>query len=263
MKFGMKNIIAIIFLLCFGSLFFGQSDSLYKKFLDQSQKHYRQNCKKDSLKAVSDSKEINKYYMNIPAPYGDEFLPASELEIILRENNISWGGYYMGSDIGGYNGECYELYMTKETEKKYGKDFIDNLLKKSVSDYVQKNPDLIFKHSDFLEWTYNGSYLDFMYGNDDLNKAFFSTFSYPHNYQSYKPSDKYKSLSDVSILLNENGKLLKIVSFHHHIYNSANNRFVPYLEKNLRKFVEKSIFSPATYSGFPVKAEINLRIYYK
>ena len=102
-----------------------------------------------------------------------------------------------------------------------------------------------------------------MYGNDDLNKAFFSTFSYPTDYQSYKPSDRYKSLSGVSILLNENGKLLKIVSFHHHIYNSANNRFVPYLEKNLRKFVEKSIFSPATYSGFPVKAEVNLRIYYK
>jgi len=259
----MKNIIIITFLLVFGCLVFGQNDSISRKFLKERQKHYDKNCKKDSLRAVSDSKTINKYYMNIPAPYGDEFLPASELEVILRENNISWGGYYMGSDIGGYNGECYGLYMTKETEKKFGETFTNNLLKIAVSNYVKKNPDLIFKHSDFLEWTYNGSYSDFMYGNDDLNKAFFTTFSYPNDYQFYKPSDKYKSLSDVSILLNETGKVIKIVSFYHHIYNPENNRFVPFLEESLKKFVGNSVFSPATYSGFPVKAEINLRIYYK
>lgn len=259
----MKIIIFILFFLNFQSLALAQNDSIQRKFLEAKKRYYTENCKKDSLRAIEESKMVNRYFMSIPAPYGDEFLPTNELEEILKKNNIIWAGFWMGSDIGGYNGECYELSHTKATERKFGKMFLDNLIKAAVSNYIKKNPNIIFKHSHYLKWNYNGDYLDFLNGADELNKAFFSTFSYPNDFQFHKAEEKYKSSSDISILLDNKGKVLKIIDFHHHIYNSENNKFVPYLEESLKKFVTTTKFEPATYSGFPVKAEVNLRIFYR
>ena len=116
----MKKKVFLFLVLFFQIFVFGQiSDSLYRNMVEVQRGYYKKSCSKDSLRALQDSKVQYKYYMNVAAPYGTEFLPHKELEAILKRNNIEWGGFWMGSDIGGYNEDCYFSYMSKLTENKY------------------------------------------------------------------------------------------------------------------------------------------------
>lgn len=269
----MKSIILLILLI--PSIFYSQKksfstedsvkiqkDAESKRFHEKLKKSYKIECTSDSIKAVNDSKTQNKYYINIAAPYGDEFLPSLELKEILQKNNIIWGGTWMGSDLMGLYSEelCYYVEMTRITEEKFGKDFIDNLVKESVSKYVEKNPKKIFGKSEHLKWLYKNKNLDF-WGDNLLNKEFFEKFIYPKNYDYSK--QKYKSLTHVTLVLDKNGKVLKIKNLQHHFYNESNKAFIPYFEKEIKKFIRNTKFEPVKYRGFPVKSEITFGLFYK
>ena len=232
-----------------------------KKRLKERQEYYSERCKTDSLRAVNDSKTENKFYINVAAPSGDLFIPSEELKEILKKHHIVWGGEWMGSDVGGYApNSCYYAYMTKFTAEKLGKDFIDNLVKKSVSEYVKKHPEKIFDEDEHTEWKYKGTYTDFE-GKDLLNKDFSENFIYPEAYDYRK--NTYTSQTIVIISLDNTGKFLGFEKFYHHIYNENNEKYIPYFEKEIKKFVKSSKFEPLKYKGYPVKSKIGLRFFYK
>ncbi|SEH34489.1 hypothetical protein SAMN05421593_2567 [Chryseobacterium culicis] len=242
------------------------SDSLkeFRKIaLAERRSYNKKRCSEDSIRAVRDSEIQHKYYINIAAPSGDKFLPAEELKMILQKHNIIWGGEWMGSDIGGYSGECYYSLMTELTEKKLGKDFIDELVKKSVALYVQKHPGKIFDYDEHSEWTYKKGSLSYTDDNDQLNKDFFSHFIYPEGYENYNSSvQKYRSSTLVTLILDTKGIVLKN-QFSHHIFHDHNLKYIPYFEKEIKKFIKYTKFEPVKYGGYPVKGEISFSIYYK
>lgn len=243
-----------------------ESDSLkeLQKIAIAERKSYnKKHCSEDSIRAVKSSEIQNKYFINIAAPDGDKFLPGEELKTILKKHNIIWGGEWMGSDIGWYFDECYYSVMTKLTEKKFGKDFMDGLVKESVALYVKKHPDKIFDNDEHCEWTYKGGYLSYTDDNDQLNKDFFCNFSYPEGYENYNPSfQKYRSSTVVTLILDQNGKVLKD-QFSHDIYNDHNLKYIPYFEKEIKKFIKYTKFEPVKYRGYPVKSKTSFFIYYK
>ncbi|MGE8553635.1 MAG: hypothetical protein ACN6OB_06825 [Chryseobacterium jejuense] len=225
--------------------------------------YIKKRCSEDSIKAVQDSKIQNKYFINIAAPYGNSFLPGEELKTILEKHNIIWGGEWMGSDIVGYSGECYYSFMTELTKNKFGKDFVDSLIKESVVQYVKKHPGKIFKRDEHTKWTYKGTYLSYTDDNDQLNKDFFNNFIYPEGYGNYDPSQqKYHSSTAVTLILDEKGNPLK-EEFRHHIYNEHNLKYIPYFEKEIKKFIKYTKFEPVKYRGCPVKSKTAFSIYYK
>ncbi|WET48548.1 hypothetical protein PYS58_18480 [Chryseobacterium indologenes] len=233
-----------------------------KKAYEARIKYNKERCREDSIRAEHDSKIQNKYYINIAAPYGDNFLPGEELKEVLKKHTIIWGGEWMGSDSGGYSGGCYYSMMTELTEKKFGKDFVDGLVAESVAQYVKKHPGKIFDRNEHTEWTYKGTYLIYNDGNDLLNKDFFKNVPYPEGYQNYAPSQKYHSNTAVTLTLNEKGKVLK-EEFRHNIYNDHNLKYIPYFEKEIKKFIKYTTFEPVKYGGYPVKSETSFFIYYK
>lgn len=225
--------------------------------------HYnKKRCSEDSIRAVQDSKIQNKYFINIAVPSGDKFLPVEELKVILKKHNILWGGEWKGSDIGGYSGGCYYSAMTELTEKKFGKDFVDGLVAESVAQYVKKHPGKVFDNDEHTKWLYKGTYLNYTNDDDLLNKDFFKNVPYPEGYQNYNPSQKYRSNTAVTLILNEKGKVLK-GEFRHNIYNDHNLKYIPYFEKEIKKFIKYTNFEPVKYRGYPVKSETTFFIYYK
>ena len=242
------------------------SDSLTKLrkiAFAESRNYNKKLCREDSMRAVRDSEIQNKYLINIAAPDGDKFLPGEELKTILKKHNIIWGGEWMGSDIGGYSGGCYYRTMTELTKKKFGEDFINGLVKESVALYVKKHPGKIFDYDEHTEWKYKGNYLSYTDDNDQLNKDFFSHFTYPEDYENYNSSiQKYPSNTVVTLTLDSKGKVLKH-QFSHRIHNDHNLRYIPYFEKEIKKFIKYTKFESVKYSGYPVKSEVSFFIYYK
>ncbi|WP_278377666.1 hypothetical protein [Chryseobacterium arthrosphaerae] len=65
------------------------------------------------------------------------------------------------------------------------------------------------------------------------------------------------------MMLDEKGDLLKEAEFQHNIYNDNNRKYIPYFEKELKKFIKTTKFAPANYRGYPVKCETSFFIHYK
>lgn len=265
----------LFFLIFIPICFFGQllsaveiakahKEALSKRIYEEMRTYQKEQCYKDSLQAISDSKINYKYFINIAAPNGDEFLPGEELKEILKKHHIIWGGEWMGSDIGAYTNACYYDYMTKLTEDKFGKDFIDGLVRDAVASYVKKHPRKAFEENEHTEWNYKGTYLGYNNYDDALNIDFFKNFVYPEGYESYDPSsEKYHSHTTVTLSLDEKGNLLKKAEFHHSIYNGNNSKYIPYFEKEIKKFIKSTKFEPVKYRGYPIKCETSFFIYYK
>ncbi|MFC3160514.1 hypothetical protein SAMN05443633_102162 [Chryseobacterium arachidis] len=238
-----------------------RKETKISQWLEERLRYNREQCHNDSLRAVTDSKLENKYYMNIAAPHGRSFIPSEELKIILQKHNITWGGEWMGSDLGAYaSSSCYYQFMTQFTVEKFGKEFIDNLVKQSVSDYVKKHPDKIFNNDEHTDWNYKETYGD-SHEKDLLNKDFSESFVYPKDYNYTK--NEYDSQTIVTLNLDNKGKVLRIVRFNHHISNENNLKYIPYFEEEIKKFIKTCKFEPLKYKGYPVRSKIALRFFYK
>ena len=118
-----------LFLILNCAFLFAQLDSLQKKRWAEINERFEEQCTKDSNIAVEDSKTQNIYYINTPAPNGEDFLPSNELTEILKPYAIKFGGTWMGSDIAGYytNNLCYKSLMTKFSEDKFGENFFEGM----------------------------------------------------------------------------------------------------------------------------------------
>lgn len=236
-----------------------QRERQARQYFLERQKYNRQSCNQDSVKAVNDSKTQNKYFINIPAPSGDEFPAKEELKITLNKYNIIWGGTWMGSDIGGYSpSSCYNRYMTELTEDKFGKVFIEDLVKQSVLSYAIKNPTILFEYNNHTDWIHDGNY---PISDKLLNECFFKKFNYPAGYKA--SSKESESFTEVELELDRNTDGLKIDGFKHHIINNYNQKFIPYFEKGIRNFIESSNFTLSSRAALYNRVRKSFKIYYK
>ncbi|ALR31698.1 hypothetical protein ATE47_14785 [Chryseobacterium sp. IHB B 17019] len=261
------------FLFLFAQLFaFGQTiskeDSIKKqqdleeriKIFQERIKYYNERCSKDSLRAVADSKTQNKYYIYNSVPSDSDFPAKKELQSLLQNHNISWGGIGSGSDLPHHytTDKCYHRYMNVFTEKKFGEDFMLSLVRQSLLEYINKNPSIIFEYNEHLDWIYdnNDAIADEM-----INKLFFKNFIYPKGYKS----SLLKNASFTIVQLNfdyENHKLL-LESFEHHIDDNHNKQFIPYLERKIKDFINSPIFVLSENSGRYDGVKTSFKIYYK
>jgi hypothetical protein len=264
----------IFFFIFFSQTFyFGQdistkiTDSLqkereikYAKIFQEKLKYFNEQCSTDSIRAVNDSKLENKYFIYLTAPGGDDFPAKKELEEALKKYNIIWGGTMMGSDIPKHytSDLCYHHYMSYFTEKNFGKDFIENIVRQSLLIHLNKNPSVIFEYNDHLDWIYKGNpqLADVL-----LNDYFFKNFKYPKGYQY--TSKEIQSFTEVMLELDEKDGTLKLESFEHHIQNQHNKKFVTYFEKTIRNFIKSSKFVPSKRAILYNGLKHSFKIYYK
>jgi len=76
-------------------------------------------------------------------------------------------------------------------------------------------------------------------------------------------SQKHHSVTVVTLMLDEKGNPLKEAEFQHNIYPENNIKYIPYFEKELKKFIKTTKFEPANYRGYPIKCETSFFIHYK
>ncbi|ASK31689.1 hypothetical protein CEY12_16910 [Chryseobacterium sp. T16E-39] len=255
------------------AFFFGQdipakiTDSLksareieYKKIFLERLKYYKEQCSNDSIKAVNNSKIENKYFIYLTAPSGDDFPAKKELEEALKNYNIIWGGTMMGSDIPGHyiSDLCYHHYMSYFTEKKFGKDFIENIVRQSLLNHLNKNHSVIFEYNEHLNWIYEG---DPQLADVLLSQYFFKNFRYPKGYQY--SSKENQSFTEVTLELDEENYTLKLEGLNHHFENQQNEQFIPYFEKKIRNFIKSSKFALSRQNVMRNGVKKSFKIYYK
>jgi len=228
---------------------------MFKKLLKQ----YKELCSKDSIRAVNDSKTQNKFYIFNSVPSGDDFPAKNELQDILKNNNVLWGGIGSGSDIPLHytTDKCYSSYMNFFTEEKFGKDFINGLVKQALLQYIEKRPAIILSYNEHLDWIYENNN---KIADDLINILFHKTFLYPKDYHHSLDEISY---SEVKLVLNRENYIMDVENFVHHIEDKANKRFIPYFEKSIKNFIKSHNLNPTKedvlYSGF----KNTFRIYYK
>ncbi|MBK1894274.1 hypothetical protein [Chryseobacterium paridis] len=222
-------------------------------------KYFRKQCSSDSVKAVIDSKVENKYFIYLIAPGGDDFPAKKELGEALKKYNIIWGGTVMGSDIPLHYTDnlCYHRYMNYFTEKNFGEDFINNIIKQSILEHINENLSSIFEYNDHTYWLYEGTPqpADIL-----INEYFFKNFTYP---QSYKYStQENQSFTEVTLELDEENYTLKLEGLNHHFENQQNEQFIPYFEKKIRNFIKSSKFALSRQNVLR-GVKKSFKIYYK
>ncbi|GAA5093713.1 hypothetical protein GCM10023210_24650 [Chryseobacterium ginsengisoli] len=228
-----------------------------KQRVQEILKYRKEQCSKDSLKAVEEAKTVNKYFINIVSPNGSDFPAKKGLESYLKNIGIIWGGTWMGNCFGTYSyNACYYQYMNQLTEEKFGKELIDGLVKKSLLDYIDKEPSAIFKYNDNFDLLYDEN--DFS-GDKLINNYFFKDFTYPKGYEASK--EKNQSFTEVELDFNDDTQKLSVENFKHHIDNNHNKQFIPYFEKKIRNFIKSRNFVNIEHSRYEVKTYF--KIYYK
>ena len=230
-----------------------------KKWLEEISRYRKEQCSKDSLKAVDDSKTINKYFIGIAAPYGSDFPADKELEASLKKLGIIWGGTWMGNCLTTYSSNsCYYRYMNEFTEEKFGKDVIDNIVKQALLQHIESNPAILFEYNDHLDWLYEDNHTS---ADSIISDLFFKNFKYPKGYKY--SSQKKSSFTEVNVSVVESSYILKDDSFKHHIDNNHNKKFIAYFEKEIRKFIKSRKFALSKYSVNHNGMKTHFTIYFK
>lgn len=233
----------------------------YKKRRDQILKFSVEQCKRDSIRAVTDFKTINKFYINTPGPNGSDFPASSELKALLDKLNISFAGTWSGNCFGTYStGECYYIYSTKLTEEKFGKEAINKLLKQAVYERIEKEPILIFEDNDHLGWLHEG---EITIADILLNKYFFENFKYPKRYK--KKSEADNSYTEVQVSVNWDEEKLNIEPerYIHHFQDNSNEKYIPNFEKMIADFLKSRNFVFSDRYKVHQGYKRSFKIYYK
>lgn len=237
----MKKLSALF--LVFNSFFLhSQLDSLQKKRLEEISKNFEKKCNADKEKALEDSKTKTIYYINKPAPYGDNFLQEKEFSEILKPFGISFGGSWMGSDIAGFysSNQCYKSFMTKSAENRFGEHFFEEKIDEALNLFIKNNPDKIFD--------YRIERIKFSENNFEID--FWKRFKLPKNYiKSNEVSSKVYAFFTIdkdgkaeNIDLESDFKIKSNLEFEKQILSAIKNKIIKYNWK------------PNTYKGLAVKS---------
>lgn len=223
---------------------FAQLDSIQKKRWEEINKRFEEQCTKDSNRALEDSKSQSIYYINIPAPNGDDFLQEKEFSEILKPHGITFGGSWMGSDIAGYytSNLCYYSSMTGYAKKKFGEKFFEDKIKQALELFIKNNPERIFD--------YRRESLQFSENNFEVD--FWEKYKLPKNYITKRDGENFSKVY-ASFTTNQSGKAENI-ELETDFKSDDNVK----LEKQILQMIKKQILNhkwkPNKYKGFPVKS---------
>lgn len=249
----MKNILTFLIVLIVQNFLFGQTDSL------SIIKNGKEKCFKDSIKAVEDSKIQFQYFIYLEPLASIKFQPYKELERNLAKYKIKFSGDYFGTDIDkGYETNCYQKHINIETEKKFGKKFIQKLIRNSVKEYQINNPQKIFTNDSKLYFSNKEIYIYISYQYKKLHEKFFDSFKYPENFTG----EKFGHFSYVTLNIDEKGKIVHFISITNNLKENENQEISKNFEEQIKSFLQKNILSPITYFDKPVKGIIKLVFYY-
>lgn len=232
-----------------------------KRLLHEEMKLSRENCKKDSLRAMEESKYNMSYSIpvSVPAMNSDFFLAEKELIEELRKNNLGYGGYIIGNCFG-IPDNCFQWEMNRQAENKYGKAFFEKLKKNATKQFLIHNPERIFEFEECdmeSRYTKAKTYKEMM---DMMKLDFNKIFVYPEGFE-LKKTDQY-SYSEANFILDKKGNVSNIY-INTSLKSKKNYIFTSYLQESLEDFVKKSKWKPATYHSIPVKSKMNVLIFYK
>lgn len=236
----MKKLLTL-FLISNCVFLFAQLDSLQKKILDHQLKYYNERCQLDSIRAVADSKIENRYFMPFVAPH-DYYIPfENELRAIFGKHNIIYSGIAYHSDIPlHYSGsECYNDEMNRFTISKFGREFLENLVKESVKKYID-NPDNLPLQK-LIPTPFGKDRIDLKYKR--INPLIFR-----------KPNikNKYSTHQYIELLIDVNGNVKDFRDLELNFINDevAKKKFL----KDFKLFLKKQKLEPVTYYDFEVIA---------
>lgn len=231
-----------LFLMLNCAFSFAQLDSLQKKRWEEINKRFEEQCTRDSNIAVEDSKTQNIYYINTPAPNGEDFLPSNELTEILKPYGIKFGGTWMGSDIAGYYTDslCYKSTMTRIAKDKFGEKFFEEKKQEALELFIKNNPDKIFD--------YRIERIKFSENNFEID--FWKSFKLPKDYiKSNEGSSKVYAF----FTIDKNGKAENI-DLETDFKIKSNSKFKKQILSSIKNKITKYKWKPNTYKGFAVKS---------
>jgi hypothetical protein len=249
----MKAFYMLLISCLFQNLFFAQTDSLRDKNQEIYKNTTDERCKADILKVRQDAKNGNVYFLVLPAPQLEEFLPENELKNLLAANDIKWGGLQFASDISAFNpNDCYASEHNKLTEEKFGEKAIGNLIAKSYELFVKNNFRRVFEMSEVDAKPRTNI------EKKNIENLFWANLEEPTGYTIRKPPE-HLSYVEVDFLIDQRGKAtdLKINS---KFQNPKNKKHTKFFQKKLKKLVNGTRWEPNTYKGFAVKSRANFRI---
>lgn len=255
----------VLFFICifFHCFFFGQMDSIQKIRFAEAQERYAEKCYRDEIRAIEDSKTQIIYYINLPTPTGEEFLPEKELRKLLKTYGITFGGTWMGSDIMGYysSNQCYKSYMTKFAEQKFGEKFFEDKIDEALRIYLKNNTERVFDYRrDDIDAGPN------LYGaksrdeeNLLISNGFWKRFRIPTRYINRRKDETYSHLS-ADFVVDQKGRISEL-TIHATIQNSSNIKYKNILESNFKKFIKTLKWRSSTYKGYKVKNLLSITVY--
>ncbi|MBW8358432.1 MAG: hypothetical protein K0M63_01365 [Weeksellaceae bacterium] len=250
----MKGFYVLLIMCFFQNIFFAQKDSLRDNNLEIYRNTNDERCKADILKARQDAKNANIYFLVLPAPQLEEFLPENELKNLLAANDIKWGGFQFGSDISAYYPkDCYASEHNKLTEEKFGEKKLENLVAKSYELFAKNNFRRVFEMSEV-----DAKPKTNIENEKNIENLFWANLEEPTGYTTRKPPE-HLSYVEVVFLIDQRGKVtdLKINS---KFQNPKNKKYTKFFQKKLKKLVNGTRWEPNRYKGFAVKSRANFRI---
>lgn len=253
----------LFFFFIFCVFLFGKNDSIRKNTYENRVKNYNKKCDIDKLKAIEDSKTKTIYFINVPAPDGEEFLQHKEFSKLLKKHNVEFGGTWMRSDVAGYYSanECYYSYMTHEAEKKFGKFFFEEKNNEALRQFLRNNPDKIFDYRR-QELDFSPILLEAIDYDDQksiIEAKFWKKYKLPKDYIKRKNGELH-SYINAFFILNKDEKIsdLKIES---NFQNEQNEKYSKYFKNNFKKIIASLKFKVKRYKGYPVKSRESLILY--
>ena len=151
---------------------------------------------------------------------------------------------------------CYVDFMNETIKNKFKKGFIDSLEAKADRTYLNKNINKVYYSMDEYDETLfypNAKSIETQ--RDDIKKDFFSNFKYPKGFDfNHK---KYVGRSSLEFILYRNGKIKNII-IDTEFEQKNNNKFIPYFDNEIRKFVTKIKWLPRKQRGIKLNAGLGL-----
>lgn len=254
----MKAVFGLILITCFVSC-------KYNKDLGRNVDSRDTTCIKELAKAEDDF-AVNKltYCHYIGNIIRHELRSQKEMTQLLKKYNIDFTN--KGSSCIVYEDQseyCYCEFMESKIKKRFGEKFIDSLLVEADELYLKNNIDSTFYYANCdSRPMYPGdkdSSPDEQ--SDVLQKEIDAVLTYPVGYVK-RPNYDVSAFTNVSFDVDKQGNA-KITSFGFIFDNKANEKFIPYLEKEITSIIKKNEWQPATIRGIKVKSDMVLRIYLK
>lgn len=216
-------------------------------------------CNAESKKAHADiQKGILKYGYSMER--FKIFNGNKELDTLLAKYHIKIDTIFYTCLAPHEKQNCYHSKMYDEIHRKHGKNFIDSLKQIAEMRFMKNNPDKVYDMTDCdkISRYPNSS------GHNERNlfkTDFFQNFKYPKNFE-YAIENEGFSYANVDFILLKDGTILNL-EIETIFQNPKNNIFIPYVNKELEKFVKNINWVPSKKNNITVNSKVNYYISFK